>query len=88
MAYNAVAAGQVESAQSAVGAEDVRARGWVRQSGESELDTQLGRVTPASFARTPSGYMAEFGTTAEVLALVAVKEPAAFQLEPVFLQFS
>ncbi len=82
LAYNAVAAGQVEIAL-AVGAEKM----YVPQlgllnSGESELDTQLGRVTPASFALRAIRYMAEFGTTAEQLALVAVKNRRHSSLNP------
>lgn len=42
-------------------------------SGDSELDTMLGLVTPASFAMRARRHMVEFGTTLEQLAQVSVK---------------
>lgn len=42
-------------------------------SGDGELDTLLGLVTPASFAMRARRHMAEFGTTAEELAGISVK---------------
>lgn len=42
-------------------------------SGNTELDTLLGLVTPASFALRARRHMHEFGTTAQQLAQVAVK---------------
>lgn len=42
-------------------------------SGSNELDTQLGMVTPASFAMRARRHMYEFGTTPQQLAAVTVK---------------
>ena len=42
-------------------------------SGSSDVDSLLGMVTPASFALRAQRHMQEFGTTAEQLAMVAVK---------------
>jgi acetyl-CoA acetyltransferase len=42
-------------------------------SGETEIDTQLGMVAPAGFALRAVRHMAEFGTTKEQLAQVARK---------------
>lgn len=73
LAYNAVAGGQVEVAF-AVGAEKMCVPEFgLIDSGESELETKLGLVAPASFALRAMRHMAEFGTTPEQLAAVAVK---------------
>lgn len=86
LAYNAVAAGQVEVAL-AVGAEKICVPEFgLINSGETELDTQLGLVAPASFAMRANRHMTEFGTTAEHLALVSVKNRRHGQLNP-FAQF-
>jgi len=42
-------------------------------SGDTDVDTLLGLVTPASFALRARRHMAEYGTTARQMALVAVK---------------
>jgi acetyl-CoA acetyltransferase len=77
-----IAAGQVETAIVA-GAEKlyVPAFGLIN-SGESELDTQLGLVTPASFAMRAHRHMHDYGTTREQLARVAVKNRAHAALNP------
>ncbi|MBI5014811.1 MAG: thiolase family protein [Deltaproteobacteria bacterium] len=73
LACDAVAAGQVDVAI-AVGSEKlfVPDVGLIN-SGETELDTQLGLVAPASFGLRAVRHMAEFGTTRAQLAQVAVK---------------
>ena len=73
LACNAVAAGQAEVAL-VVGAEKMCVPEFgLINSGESEWDTQLGLVAPASFALRAQRHMAQHGTRAEELALVAVK---------------
>ncbi len=73
LAHNAVAAGQAEVAL-AVGAEKMCVPGFgLINSGETEIDTQLGMVAPASFALRAVRYMAEFGAELEELAKVSVK---------------
>jgi acetyl-CoA acetyltransferase len=73
LAYNAVVAGQAE-AVIAVGSEKtvVPQLGLIN-SGQTELDTQLGLVAPAGFALRARRHMTEFGTTPEQLAAVSVK---------------
>ncbi|HVW67884.1 MAG TPA: thiolase family protein [Steroidobacteraceae bacterium] len=51
-------------------------------SGSTELDTQLGLVTPASFALRAARHAYEFGTTPQQLALVAVKSRRHALLNP------
>jgi acetyl-CoA acetyltransferase len=51
-------------------------------SGETELDTQLGLVAPASFALRAARHMEEFGTTRAQLAQVAVKNRLHASLNP------
>jgi len=51
-------------------------------SGSTELDTQLGLVTPASFALRAVRHMHEFGTTARQLARVAAKSRRHAGLNP------
>ncbi|ATE61231.1 thiolase family protein [Thauera sinica] len=51
-------------------------------SGDSELDTLLGLVTPASFAMRARRHMVEFGTTVEQLAQVSVKNRRHGVLNP------
>jgi len=66
LAYNAVAAGQAEVAL-AVGAEKMYVPEFgLINSGQSELDTQLGLVAPASFALRAVRHMTEFGTQVAV----------------------
>jgi len=73
LAYQAVAAGQAETVL-VVGAEKmfVATMGLIA-SGATDVDTQLGMVAPAVFALRAVRHMKEFGTTAEQLAGVAVK---------------
>ncbi len=82
LACNAVAAGQVGVAL-AVGAEKLYVPELgLLNSGQTELDTQLGRVAPASFALRAIRYMAEFGATPEQLAQVSVKNRRHSGLNP------
>ena len=93
LAHNAVAAGQAEVAV-ALGAEKMCVPEFgLINSGETELDTRLGMVAPASFALRAVRHMAEFGTTAEQMALVSVKNrdharfnPAAQFRDPVTVE--
>lgn len=52
-------------------------------SGESQLDTQLGMVAPAGFALRAVRHMEEYGTTVEQLAHVAVKNRAHAEHNPI-----
>jgi acetyl-CoA acetyltransferase len=73
LAYNMVAAGQAEVAF-VVGAEKMYIPQFgLINSGETELDTQLGLVTPASFALRAKRHMAEFGTSPRQLSEISVK---------------
>jgi acetyl-CoA acetyltransferase len=72
LAYNAVAAGQVEVAM-AVGAEKMCVPEFGLINSGDPLDTQLGLVAPASFALRAVRHMADFGTTVEQMAQVSVK---------------
>jgi len=73
LAYNSVAAEQVEIAL-AVGAEKMYVPELgLLNSGQTELDTQLGGVAPASFAMRATRYLSEFDATPAQLAQVAVK---------------
>lgn len=73
LAVNAIRAGQSDVAL-VVGAEKMSVPGLgLLSSGSEELETQLGLVTPASFALRARRHMHEFGTTPEQLALVSVK---------------
>jgi acetyl-CoA acetyltransferase len=93
LAYNAVAAGQAEVAL-AVGAEKMYVPEFgLINSGQSELDTQLGLVAPASFALRAIRHITEFGTTPEQLAQVSVKNrrhaghnPLAQYREPITIE--
>lgn len=73
LSYNTIVSGQADIAI-AVGAEKmcVPQLGLIN-SGQTEFDAQLGMVTPATFAIRALRYMNDFGTTAEQLAKVAVK---------------
>lgn len=51
-------------------------------SGDSDLDTMLGMVTPASFAMRARRHMIEFGTTTEQLARISVKNRRHGTLNP------
>ena len=82
LACNAVAAGQAEAAL-VVGAEKMCVPEFgLINSGESDWDTQLGLVAPASFALRARRHMAEFGTTPEQMARVAVKNRAHAAANP------
>jgi acetyl-CoA acetyltransferase len=82
LAYNAVAAGQAGVAL-AIGAEKLYVPELgLLNSGQTELDTQLGRVAPASFALRAIRYMEEFGATPEQLAQVSVKNRRHSGLNP------
>lgn len=73
LACMAVRAGEVECAM-VIGAEKMCVpQIGLLSSGDSELDTLLGMVAPASFALRARRHMVEFGTTLEQLALVTVK---------------
>jgi acetyl-CoA acetyltransferase len=93
LAYNAIASGQAEAAL-VVGAEKMCVPEFgLINSGETELDTQLGLVAPASFALRAVRHNHEFGTTAEQLAAVAVKNrrhagmnPLAYFRKPIALE--
>lgn len=86
LAYNAVAAGQVDLAL-VVGAEKMYVPELgLLNSGETELDTQLGMVVSVGFALRAFRHMMEFGTTREQLAQVSVKNRRHAQLNP-FAQF-
>lgn len=82
LGVNAVAAGQVEVAM-VVGAEKmcVPQMGLIN-SGNSELDSQLGLVAPASFALRAKRYMHEYGVDEKQLAAVAVKNRKHAQANP------
>jgi acetyl-CoA acetyltransferase len=82
LAWNAVVAGQVETAL-VIGAEKmcVPQMGLI-DSGRSEIDTQLGLVAPASFAMRAMRHMHVFGTTARQMASVVVKSRQAGALNP------
>lgn len=73
LACNAIAAGQAEAVMVVGGEKMCVPEMGLLNSGATELDTQLGLVTPASFAMRALRHMAEFGTTPEQMALVAVK---------------
>lgn len=82
LAYNMIAAGRAEAVIVA-GAEKLYVPEFgLINSGETELDSQLGLVTPASFAMRAHRHMHDFGTTLEQLALVAVKNRAHAALNP------
>ncbi|MGD2124815.1 MAG: thiolase family protein [Desulfobacteraceae bacterium] len=82
LAYNAVAAGQAEVVL-AVGAEKMCVPEFgLITSGETELDTQLGLVAPASFALRAVRHMTVFGTTRQQLAQVSVKNRRHAQQNP------
>jgi len=73
LACMAIRAGEVECAM-VIGAEKMCVpQIGLLSSGDSELDTLLGLVAPASFALRARRHMTEFGTTLEQLAMVSVK---------------
>lgn len=73
LAANAIRSGEASVAM-AVGSEKMCVpQIGLLNSGETEINTQLGLVTPASFALRAQRHMRQFGTTARQLAMVAVK---------------
>jgi len=82
LACNAIAAGQAEVAMVVGGEKMCVPEMGLLNSGATELDTQLGLVTPASFAMRAARHMAEFGTTLEQMAAVAVKNRRHAALNP------
>ncbi len=82
LGYNMVAAGQAETVL-VCGAEKMCVPGFgLINSGETQLDTQLGLVAPAGFALRAMRHMAEYCTTKEQLARVAVKNRSHGGLNP------
>lgn len=82
LAVNMVAASQVEIAM-VIGAEKMCVPQFgLINSGETELDTRLGLIAPASFAMRAVRYMNEYDCTPEQLAQVAVKNRQHAQLNP------
>lgn len=73
LACNAIAAGQADVVMVVGGEKMCVPEMGLLNSGATELDTQLGLVTPASFAMRAVRHMADYGTTLEQLAAVAVK---------------
>ncbi|MCL5957734.1 MAG: thiolase family protein [Chloroflexi bacterium] len=82
LAWTGIAAGIYDTAI-VVGAEKMVVPGFgLINSGETQLDTLEGMVTPASFAMRAVRYMATYGTTPEQLAQVAVKNRRHGSLNP------
>jgi acetyl-CoA acyltransferase len=82
LAANAIAAGQAEVVMVVGGEKMCVPEVGLLNSGATELDTQLGLVTPASFAMRAVRHMCEFGTTPEQIAEVAVKNRLHASLNP------
>ena len=82
LAVMAVASGLAEVAVAAGGEKMCVPQFGLINSGESELDTQLGLVAPASFALRAVRHMADYGTTAQQMARVAVKNRRHASLNP------
>lgn len=83
LAYSMIASGQAEAVVVA-GAEKLYVKEFgLINSGETELDSQLGMVTPAGFAMRAHRHMHEYGTTMEQLAQVAVKNRTHASLNPI-----
>jgi acetyl-CoA acetyltransferase len=82
LAWIAIASGLYDTAV-VVGAEKMVVPGFgLISSGDTELDTLEGLVTPASFAIRANRYMADFGATPRQLAEVAVKNRYHASLNP------
>ena len=82
LAYNMVAAGQVEIAM-VIGAEKMCVpQSGLINSGETELDTRMGLIAPAGFAMRAARYLMEFECTPEQIAMVAVKNRQHAGLNP------
>lgn len=85
LAWNAIEAGQMDCAI-VLGVEKMCVPGLgLINSGRSEIDTQLGLVTPASFAMRAMRHMHEFGTTREQMASVVAKSRAHGARNPLAL---
>ena len=82
LAANAIVAGQAEVVMAVGGEKMCVPEAGLLNSGATELDTQLGLVTPASFAMRAMRHMSEFGTTPEQMAEVAVKNRRHASLNP------
>lgn len=82
LACNAIAAGQADVVMVVGGEKMCVPEMGLLNSGATELDTQLGLVTPASFAMRAVRHMADYGTTLEQLASVAVKNRQHAALNP------
>lgn len=82
LAVLAVASGLAEVAVAAGGEKMCVPQFGLINSGESELDTRLGLVAPASFALRAVRHMADYGTTASQMAQVAVKNRRHASLNP------
>lgn len=82
LAQQAVEAGQCDVAL-VVGVEKMCLPGLgLIDSGATDVDTQLGMVTPAGFALRAQRHIHEFGTTPEQLAMVTVKSRQHALLNP------
>ena len=83
LAAQAIRAGDCETAL-VVGAEKMCVpQLGLLNSGESDLDTLLGRVAPASFALRAVAHSERFGTTTEQMASIAVKNRAHAAYNPI-----
>lgn len=82
LAYQAIEAGQCDVAL-VVGVEKMCVPNFgLINSGASDVDTQLGMVTPVGFALRAQRHMHEFGTTAEQMAQVTVKSREFASVNP------
>lgn len=82
LAFAAIEAGQLDCAL-VLGVEKMCVPGMgLLNSGRTEIDSQLGLVTPASFALRAVRHMHEFGTTPRQLAAVAEKNRWHAALNP------
>ena len=83
LAYCLILSGQADYVL-VVGAEKMCVEGFgLINSGQTELDTQLGLVAPVGFALRAKRHMKEFGTTLEQMAQVAVKNRRHAQNNPI-----
>ena len=70
--YNAIKAGQVDIGI-AIGAEKLAGKGGFTPLVADDLESSMGRVMPAVFSMMARKHMSRYGTTAEQLAKIAVK---------------
>lgn len=85
LACNAIAAGEMDCAL-VLGVEKMCVPNFgLLDSGRTELDTQLGLVTPASFALRAMRHMHDFGTTPAQMAAVVAKSRRHGALNPLAL---